>query len=50
MEKYIKIITCPVRESMFIQIKEICEKKDIPISIFIRKALKLQIDEELKNG
>lgn len=50
MIKYEKIITCPVREEMFLQLKQICEKKDIPLSRFIRDALKIKIEEELKNG
>lgn len=49
MEKYTKIITCPIREEMFLQIKQICEKKDVPLSVFIRDALKVKIAEELKN-
>ena len=47
MEKYTKILSCPVREEMLKQLKQLCEKKDIPMSVFIRQVLKDKLKEEL---
>ena len=44
--KYTKLISCPVREEMFQKIQKICEDEDIPVSIFIRKIVKLYIEKE----
>ena len=49
-EKYTKTLNCPVREEMFLQIQKICENEDIPISVFIRDALKDKIKEILKDA
>jgi len=48
--KYTKTLNCPVRQEMFLQIQKICEEQDIPLSVFIRQALKLRLKEEYKNG
>lgn len=47
--KYTRVITCPVREEMFLQIQRICQDKDIPLSIFIREALKIKLKENSEN-
>jgi len=46
MKKYTKMINVPLREDMMKRIKEICEEKDIPVSVFIRDAIKLILEEK----
>lgn len=48
-EKYTKMINVPLREDMLLQIKKICEKRDIPISVFVRDAIKLVLMEKIEN-
>ena len=43
---YTKLIACPVREEMFQKVQKICEDEDIPVSVFIRKIIKMYIEKE----
>lgn len=47
-KKYTKMINVPLREDMMKRIKEICEEKDIPVSVLIRDAIKMMLEEKEK--
>jgi antitoxin component of RelBE/YafQ-DinJ toxin-antitoxin module len=50
-EKYLKMINVPIREEMLEKIKKVCEEKDIPVSVFMRDAIKLILNKvETENG
>ena len=50
-EKYTKMINCPLREDMMLKVLKVCEEKDIPISVFMRDAIKLILDKiDKENG
>ena len=49
--KYAKMINVPIREEMKERILQICKEKDIPISVFMRDAIKLILEKvEKENG
>ena len=49
--KYTKMINVPMREEMRERILKICKEKDIPISVFMRDAIKLILEKvEKENG
>jgi len=45
-EKYSKIINIPIREEMLSNILKICEEQDIPLTVFVRNAIKQKLKEE----
>lgn len=47
-KKYTKMINVPLREETLLKIQKICEEKDIPISVFIREAIKLILEKTEK--
>lgn len=46
---YTRLISCPVREEMFQKVQKICEDEDIPVSVFLRKIIKMYIEKEYKH-
>jgi len=49
-EKYSKMINVPLREEMMVEVLKVCEEKDIPISVFVRDAIKLVLKEKTEDG
>ena len=49
-EKYSKMINVPLREEMMLEVLKVCEEKDIPISVFVRDAIKLVLKEKTEDG
>ena len=43
--KYTKMVNVPMRDEMKSRILKVCEEKDIPISVFMRDAIKLILDK-----
>jgi len=46
-EKYSKMINIPIREEMLLDILKICEEQDIPLTVFVRNAIKQKLKEEI---
>jgi len=46
MKKYTKTITIPMKEDVLNRILKICEKKDMPVSVFVRDSIKLILEKE----
>jgi len=43
--KYTKMINVPMRDEMKDRVLKVCEEKDIPVSVFMRDAIKLILDK-----
>lgn len=43
--KYTKMINVPMRDEMKSRVLKVCEEKDIPVSVFMRDAIKLILDK-----
>ena len=50
MIKFTKNVNCIMSEEMFLKINDICKKREIPLSIFIREALRSKLKEDEENG
>jgi hypothetical protein len=46
MIKFEKNVNCTMTKEMFLKIEKICKDREIPLSLFIREALKFKLKEE----
>jgi len=46
MVKFEKNVNCTMSQEMFLKIEKICKEREIPLSIFIREALRSKLKEE----
>ena len=48
MGKFEKNVNCTMSKEMFLKIEEICKNREIPLSHFIREAIKDKLKKEEK--